>query len=190
MDNIDGSLKTDGSGAEEDNASWDRVTVVLDVRNIVCGQSQVYSNAAMDFGKLLQDVLEGRRCVLSVAVDGVSYDERGRDASRLFHDELRRSGFRVDLVEATNGCGKQEGADVEIALTAYDYAGRCDVVELITGDGDFSVLVRRLQQRGVRVNVTSFFGGLSDRLGRSADRVRIMDRMPLVRMGAGTPGAE
>ncbi len=190
MDSIDGSLKTDESSAEENNVPGDRVAVVLDVRNIVCGQSREYSNTAMDFGKLLQDVLEGRRCVLSVAVDGVFYDERGRDASRLFHDELRRSGFRMDLVEATNGCGKQEGADVEIALTAYDYAGRCDVVELITGDGDFSVLVRRLQQRGVRVNVTSLTGSLSDRLGRSADRVRIMDRMPLVRMGAGTPGAE
>ena len=76
---------------------------------------------------------------MSVAVDGVFYDGKGRDMSRFFHDELRRSGFRVDLVEATNGCGKQEGVGIEIALTAYDYAGRCDVVELITGDGDFSV---------------------------------------------------
>ena len=189
MSYIDESL--DGrTNIYDSNREGDRVLVALDVKNLVCGQSQVYSNTTIDYRKLLNDVLGGRRCVMAVAVDGVFYDERGRDISRTFHDELRRSGFSVDLVEATNGHGKQDGVDIEISLMVYNLADRCDVVELITGDGDYTVLIKWLHTKGVRVNVTSMRGNLSDRLGCSADGVKIADRMPLVRMRARDMEAE
>ena len=189
MSYIDESL--DGRASIYDsNREGNRVLVALDVKNLVCGQSQVYSNTAIDYRKLLEDILDGRRCVLAVAVDGVFYDERGRDVSRIFHDELKRSGFTVDLVEATNGHGKQEGVDIELSLVAFGLADKCDVVELITGDGDYTVLIKWLHSKGVRVNVTSLRRNLSDRLGCSADGVEIADRMPLVRMRSRDAEAE
>ncbi|MBR2093155.1 MAG: NYN domain-containing protein [Candidatus Methanomethylophilaceae archaeon] len=162
--------------------------MIFDVRNIVSVQSSKYSNTVIDYAKLLDEMLDGGVFVDAVAVDGLVLDERGRDASRIFHDDLRRSGFTVELVPSTNGKGKQDGVDVKIALIAQRFilGGNCDVVELVSGGGDFAVLVEELQSMGARVNVTSFGHSLSDALRMSANDVRILDSVPLVRM----PGSQ
>jgi len=162
----------------------DRVLVVLDVRNITCCQSNNYTNTKIDYAKLLSDVIRGRKCVAAIAVDGLKTDFHGKDENRIFHRELKAAGFRVDLVESSNNKGKQEGVDVEIALTAQDYAIRnqVDVVELITGDGDFGVLVKRLQNYGVLVDVVSFFVNLSYSLKDKADSVSLLDDLTTIRM--------
>ena len=165
-----------------------RKIVIFDVRNITGVQNSRYSNTTIDYVKLLDEILDGGVFVDAVAVDGLVLDEKGGDASRIFHDELRRSGFTVELVPSTNGKGKQDGVDVKIALVAQRYVilGKCDVVELVSGDGDFTALVEELQSMGARVNVTSFGCSLSDALRLSADGVKILDAVPLVRM----PGAQ
>ena len=53
---------------------------------------------------------------------------------------------------------------------------------LITGDGDFSVLVDELHEQGAVVEVMSFDESLSNCLKRKADKVSIIDDMPLARM--------
>ena len=162
----------------------DRILVILDVRNITCRQSLDFSNTKIDYAKLLADTIGGRKCVKAVAVDGIQIDDRGKDTSRLFHSELRNAGFSVELIPASNNRGKQEGVDVKIALIAQRYAifQKCDVVELISGDGDFSVLVKDLQGLGVLVNVTSFYRSLSYSLRDQADSIKILDDMPTIRM--------
>ena len=159
----------------------DRVAIFLDVRNIT---SKLGTNTKADFAKIRKDVLNGRKCVAAYAVDGVQYDERGKDVDRDFHRELRRAGFRVDLVKASNNKGKQEGVDMRLGLLALDLVKDkvCNVVELITGDGDFHVLVSMLQYRGAVVNVSSFHRSLSYLLGDTADNVRILDNFAAVKM--------
>ena len=188
MNTIDDSLNKTGEGSPYRENPEDRVVVILDVRNITCRQSMEYSNTCMDYSKLLRDTVGSRQYTVAIAVDGVIYDEKGRDVYRIFHSELKKSGFRVELVPASNNKGKQEGVDVKIALLAQKYAllNRCDIVELITGDGDFAVLVQDLQAEGVRVNVTSFSANLSYSLKDKADEVRILDNIPLVKMGQKT----
>lgn len=184
MNTVDDSLNKVGEGSPYRENPGERVIVILDVRNVTCRQSMEYSNTCMDYSKLLRDTIGSRQCVVAVAVDGVTYDERGRDAFRIFHSELKKAGFRTVLVPASNNKGKQEGVDVKIALLAQKYAllNKCDIVELITGDGDFTVLVQDLQDEGVRVNVTSFSANLSYSLKDKADEVRILDDIPLVKM--------
>ena len=168
------------------------MVVILDVKNITCRQCQEYANTVIDYQKLLRDVVGGRHCVTAIAVDGVIYDEKDKDLSRRFHSELKNSGFRVVLVPASNNKGKQEGVDIKIALLAQKMVlqNRCDIVELITGDGDFTVLALDLQAEGVRVNVTSFLRNLSYSLKDSADDVRVLDNMPVVRMEQGCSEGE
>lgn len=192
MNTIDNSLNKTGEGSPYRENPGDRVVVILDVRNITCRQSMEYSNTCMDYSKLLRDTVGNRQCTVAIAVDGVTYDEKGRDVYRIFHSELKKSGFRVELIAASNNKGKQEGVDVKIALLAQKYAllNRCDIVELITGDGDFTVLVQDLQAEGVRVNVTSFSANLSYSLKDRADEVRILDYIPLVKMEQKTIGEE
>lgn len=184
MNTIDDSLNENNAGSLYKENMDDRVVVILDVRNITCRQSMEYSNTCMDYSKLLRDIVGSRKCYVAIAVDGVSYDDKGRDTYRIFHSELKKAGFRVELVPASNNKGKQEGVDVKIALLAQKYAllNKCDIIELMTGDGDFTVLVQDLQAEGVRVNVTSFSANLSYSLKDKADEVRILDDIPLVRM--------
>ena len=160
----------------------DRTLVLLDLRNISKKLFNDYPDEDFDFRKLLMDAVGIRDCVAAIAVDGTFYEEEDR-RTRL-QTEIGNSGFRLDLVPASNGSGKQEGTDVEIALVAYDYAveKRCDCVLLITGDGDFSPLVRRLHEKGIIVEVISFEDCLSGCLEKTADKVRLIDRMPLIRI--------
>ncbi len=175
MDTIDG--KSYGSG--------ERTVVILDVRNVVCRQSQEYSNTVIEYRKLLEDIVRGRDCVAAFAVDGVTYED-GKDVCRIFHEDLEKAGFKTVLVPASNNKGKQEGVDIKIALIAQRFAllGDCDTVELITGDGDFGTLVEELKGEGVTVGITSFKANLSYSLKGMADNVSMLDTMPIIRMRA------
>ena len=81
------------------NTENDRVLVVLDVRNITARQNQDYCNARIDYGKLLTDTVDGRILIGAIAVDSLIEDSDGRDSARIFHRELKNSGFRLDLPE-------------------------------------------------------------------------------------------
>ena len=192
MNTMEDSLEVRKTNSPYRDDPRDRVVVILDVKNITCRQCQEYANTVIDYPKLLRDVVGGRHCVAAIAVDGVVYDDRGRDVSRTFHSELKDSGFRVELVPASNNKGKQEGVDIKIALLAQKFVlqNRCDIVELMTGDGDFTVLAKDLQADGVRVNVTSFLRNLSYSLKDSADDVRLLDDLLVVRMAQGCAEGE
>ena len=181
---LDEGLEIRMNNREERCDPAEKVVMVMDVRNIVCRQNLEYTNTKIDYAKLKRDVLNGRKEVVSIAVDAVRYDSRGKDSNKIFHDELRRAGFRVELVEASNNKGKQDGADVKIAALAVKYAvmEKCDTVELITGDGDFTVLAEELQSLCVNVGVRSLWGNLSHSLSDQADEVHILDNHPLIRM--------
>ncbi len=185
MDTMENSLKIikENSPCKENS---ENVVVILDVRNITCRQCTDYSNTRIDYSKLLADTIGNRQCIAAIAVDGVICDENGNDKSRIFHNELKKSGFRIELVPATNNKGKQEGVDVKIALLAQKYAllEKCNVIELITGDGDFTVLVKDLHAECVRVDIISFSANLSYSLKAEADSTRILDDMTLIKMEA------
>lgn len=74
----------------------------------------------------------------------------------------------------SNGRRKTKGnMDMEIAVTAMQFAGKVDHVILASGDGDFRCLVEALQQHGIRVTVLSTLATnppmVADELRRQAD---------------------
>lgn len=173
-----------------DDAS-DRVVIILDVRNITARENQEYCNLCIDYAKLLTDTLRGRKCIAAIAVDSLIKDA-GKDSARIFHNQLKASGFRLELIRPSNNKGKQEGVDVKIGLIAQKFVlcRLCDVVELITGDGDFTVLVESLQNDGARVHVTSYSKSLSYSLRDQADSVTILDDLTVVKLYPKTEIAE
>ncbi len=188
MIELDEGLEIRMKNSEERCDPSERVVMVMDVRNIACRQNLEYTNTKIDYAKLKKDILNGRRDIAAIAVDAAKIDSRGKDSNKIFHDELRRAGFRVILVEASNNRGKQDGADVMVAIQAVKYAimEKCDTVELITGDGDFTVLVEELQGFCVNVGVRALFGNLSYALSDQADEVHLLDNHPLIRMSPKT----
>ncbi len=157
---------------------YDRVLVLMDLRNVSM-KIPVDCQEQFEYGKLLSDAVGIRKLVAAIAVDGTFREDL--DLHSGLQTRVRDCGFRLEVVPATNNSGKQEGTDVALALTAFEYAikDRCDTVVLITGDGDFAYLVKKLQSLGKVVEVMSFDESLSERLRRVADKVTLIDSMPL-----------
>lgn len=94
-------------------------------------------------------------------------------------DYLQFNGWSVEhkpvsQYKDTNGVTKVKGnMDVEIAVCAMQLQERVTDVMLFTGDGDFTALVKALQQKGIRVTVVSTRSTrpamASDLLVRTAD---------------------
>ena len=81
---------------------------------------------------------------------------------RRFEDVLIRAGITPHFLLLAMGDGesspREKGIDVWLALEAYDLANvkGCDVIVLISGDGDHVQLVRKLHSAGARVMVLAW----------------------------------
>ena len=68
---------------------------------------------------------------------------------RQFHHILRGVGFNVKLkpfIQRRDGSAKGDW-DVGIALDAIELAETVDTIVLVSGDGDFEILVERIKER-------------------------------------------
>jgi len=111
----------------------------------------------------------------------VAYDEEKaktnpdyNSKSANFHSVLRDYGYKVIIKkvkwfidENNNKIGKAN-ADLDMAVDALSQSDRLDYVLLATGDGDFTQVVKTLQNRGCRVEILAFKNISSD-LKREAD---------------------
>lgn len=96
-----------------------------------------------------------------------------RDRQENFHYRLRDFGYKVITKEVKwyGGEGKRIGkanTDIDMAVDCLIQSEALDRVVLVTGDGDFTKLVRALQQKGMRVEVIAFDNVSAD-LRREAD---------------------
>ena len=79
--------------------------------------------------------------------------------------------------------------DMEMALDILDMAPKLDVVVLVSGDGDFTSLVRRVKTMGPKVEVVAFPRNTAKSLLEAADRFHPLDRKSMIRTEA-AQGAE
>ncbi len=83
------------------------------------------------------------------------------EADRIWDDVLTSFGIVTHYLPVSKGPGqplREKGIDVWFALEVLELAlmNRFDIVVLITGDGDYLPLVRKLNARGVRVMLLSW----------------------------------
>lgn len=74
---------------------------------------------------------------------------RSDDKQKQFQNILRAIGFEVKLkpfIQRADGSAKGDW-DVGITLDIMDYAGEVDKVILVSGDGDFAMLLDRVQSK-------------------------------------------
>lgn len=156
-----------------------RVGVFIDVQNVFYGARQL--KGKLDFDALMQAAVRGRRLVLALAyvVESKEIDQSGFIAV-LEHRSIRvrRKNLRV------RADGSMKGDwDMEIALDILDAVRDLDVVVLVSGDGDFTSLVRRVKGIGPRVEVMSFPRTASKALVDAADHFQPLDRKFMIRSG-------
>lgn len=92
---------------------------------------------------------------------------------RVFDDILMSAGVTTHYlpVKSKNGRREEKGIDVWLALEALDLAmhNKYDVIVLITSDGDYVPLVRKLNTLGVRVMALTWDFAYTDDNGRSVE---------------------
>ena len=131
----------------------ERVAIFVDVQNIYYTAKQSYQ-AHFDYNKFWAKVSQEFDIVSANAYAIASPDPKQRQ----FHHILRGIGFKVclkPLIQRSDGSSKGDW-DVGIALDVYEAAANVDRVILLSGDGDFEMLVERIQQRfNTKVDVYS-----------------------------------
>lgn len=143
-----------------------KVAIFVDVQNVYYTTKQAFGRH-FDYNAFWAAATQGRQVVkaLAYAID------RGDAKQRQFQNILRGIGFDVQLkpyIQRSDGSSKGDW-DVGIAIDVMDHAASVDVVVLLSGDGDFAVLVDRIRRKyGVAVEVYGVEALTSQALVRSA----------------------
>lgn len=155
----------------------ERVGVFVDVQNMYYAARQL--KGKLDFDALLEAAVLDRRLIQATAyvVESKEIDQSGfiaRLQQRAI--EVRRKSLQI------RADGSMKGDwDMEIALDILDTAPKLDVVVLVSGDGDFTALVKRVKGLGPRVEVVAFPRNTAKSLIEAADRFTPLDRKFMIR---------
>ena len=128
-----------------------RIAVFADVQNI-------YYTTRQAFGRQFNyRALWEQLCNQGEVVSAMAYaTHRGDDGQTKFQDALKHIGFTVKLkpyIQRSDGSSKGDW-DVGIAVDVMTLAPQVDTVVLLSGDGDFDVLLERINvDPGVRTEV-------------------------------------
>ncbi|MCE8043404.1 NYN domain-containing protein [Halomonas daqingensis] len=121
----------------------DKVAIFVDVQNVYYTVRQVYKRN-FDYNKFWAEATAGREVVKAIAYA----IDRGDRKQQEFQNILRAIGFEVKLkpyIQRSDGSAKGDW-DVGITLDAIEYAEQVDVIVLVSGDGDFALLVDKIRQ--------------------------------------------
>lgn len=129
----------------------ERVVILVDVQNIYYTVRQGFATG-FDYNEFWRQVAGDREVVKAIAYA----TDRGDAKQQQFQNILRAIGFEVKLkpyVQRSDGSRKGDW-DVGITVDAMQYASLADVVVLASGDGDFDILLDRIQElHGVKTHV-------------------------------------
>jgi uncharacterized LabA/DUF88 family protein len=118
-----------------------RIAILADVQNIYYTTRQAYDRQ-FDYRKLWQRIsAEGD--IVSATAYAI---HRGDNRQHQFQNALKQIGFTVKLkpwIQRSDGSAKGDW-DVGITIDALEIAGAVDTVVLLSGDGDFDLLLEKL----------------------------------------------
>lgn len=144
----------------------EKLAILVDVQNVYYTTRQAFGRH-FDYNAFWARFAAGREVVVANAYAV----ERGDRRQRQFQAILRGIGFTVKLkpyIQRRDGSTKGDW-DVGIALDAMEAAPLVDRVVLVSGDGDFDLLVERMRERhGVVVEVVGVERLTADSLIRAA----------------------
>jgi len=143
-----------------------RVGVFVDVQNVFYGAKKEY-NARLDFGKLLPFIVGNRRLVIAYAyvIENPDIDQKGFFQ---FLDHRSYTVKRKELIRHADGTLEGDW-DMEIALDMIELAGQLDVIALVSGDGDFVPVLKRIKLKGPKIEVYGFTHNTAADLKEVAD---------------------
>lgn len=120
-----------------------KIAIFADVQNIYYTSRQAYGKQ-FNYRKLWQKIkAQGEiSYAFAYAID------RGDDQQKKFQDVLKHLGFEVKLkpyIQRSDGSAKGDW-DVGITIDVMEVAPVVDTIILLTGDGDFAILLDKVKQ--------------------------------------------
>ena len=120
------------------------ISILVDVQNVYYTTRSVYQRN-FDYNKFWARVTQGYTVVnaYAYAID------RGDEKQLQFQNILRAIGFNVKLkpfIQRSDGSAKGDW-DVGITIDALEQVSLADTLVLVTGDGDFALLVDHLREK-------------------------------------------
>ncbi|ALM52953.1 NYN domain-containing protein [Halomonas huangheensis] len=118
------------------------VVILVDVQNVYYTTRQTFRRN-FDYNRFWSRATSGCNVVKAIAYA----IDRGDRKQYEFQNILRAIGFEVKLkpfIQRADGSAKGDW-DVGITIDALEYAESADRVILVTGDGDFAILVDKLR---------------------------------------------
>ncbi len=123
---------------------------MVDVQNVYYTTRHAYRRN-FDYNAFWRRATRERDVVQAIAYA----TDRGDKKQQEFQNILRAIGFEVKLkpfIQRADGSAKGDW-DVGITIDALDAAKQADIIVLVSGDGDFDLLAKRLREEGKRVEV-------------------------------------
>ena len=120
----------------------EKVVLFVDVQNVYYTTKQAFGRN-FDYNKFWQQATLNRQVVKAIAYA----IDRGDAKQKEFQNILRAIGFEVKLkpfIQRSDGTAKGDW-DVGITIDALEYSKDADIVILVSGDGDFDLLVNKLK---------------------------------------------
>lgn len=118
------------------------VSIFVDVQNIYYTTKQAYQKN-FDYNEFWAKATKNRKVVKAFAYAIARNDEKQKQ----FQNILRAIGFEIKLkpfIQRNDGSAKGDW-DVGITLDVMQYAKESDTVILLSGDGDFDLLVQKVK---------------------------------------------
>ncbi len=120
-----------------------KIAIFVDVQNIYYTTRQAYGRQ-FDYQKLMKRVGAGGEIVAATAYA----IHRGDEKQLKFQNALKQMGFTVKLkpyIQRSDGSAKGDW-DVGIAIDVLETAKDVDTVILLSGDGDFDLLLEKINK--------------------------------------------
>lgn len=120
----------------------EKVAIFVDVQNVYYTVRETFSGQ-FDYTKFWAKATAGREVVRAIAYA----TDRNDPKQQAFQRTLQNIGFEIKLrpvVQRRDGTSKADW-DVGITIDVLELARDVDVAVLVSGDGDFDLLVKKMQ---------------------------------------------
>jgi len=120
-----------------------KIAIFADVQNIYYTTRQAYGRQ-FNYKKLMERISAKGEIVFAIAYA----IDRNDDKQRKFQSALRHMGFTVKLkpyIQRSDGSAKGDW-DVGIAIDVLEAAKDVDTIILLSGDGDFGLLLDKIKK--------------------------------------------
>jgi uncharacterized LabA/DUF88 family protein len=153
---------------EQADSDVNKIAIFVDVQNIYYTTRDAYGRQ-FNYRKLWQKIsAEGE--IISATAYAIARDDEGQ---LKFQEALKHIGFTVKLkpyIQRQDGSAKGDW-DVGITIDVLETAGDVDTVVLLSGDGDFDLLLKKIKKDyNVAAEVYGVPGLTADSVIRAASR--------------------